>query len=201
MKHPTQNPIAAIDTCPVLDAHGAWFEMMSRSGWPNGTPDRPSYGLGVHPRWRSFDLFLLGMGTPPSGHVLERVDPTVCFQSGNCRWVTPEERERHLAEQKPTEVAYEGVPLNVRQADALLGLTETSVVEFGRLWNESLSGAFARLVEGARLTGDRNGFDGNLLLAYRQNAILCGWLMPAIGPPPRTWARPSLVFDSRRTEA
>jgi len=46
-------------------------------------------GITVCDRWESFANFLEDMGEANDSLQIDRIDPTVGYEPGNCRWVTP----------------------------------------------------------------------------------------------------------------
>lgn len=71
-----------------------WDSMIARCY----RPSHPAFkwyggsGVTVCDRWRkSYDAFLEDMGEAPPGLWLDRIDNSIGYQPGNCRWVTPKE--------------------------------------------------------------------------------------------------------------
>jgi len=53
-------------------------------------------GIGMAERWLNFENFLADMGPRPSDKSsIDRIDPTKGYESGNCRWATPQEQARN----------------------------------------------------------------------------------------------------------
>ena len=53
--------------------------------------EHSSLGITVDPRWDAFTQFLSDMGEKPAGKMLERIDPALPYEPGNCAWVQPPE--------------------------------------------------------------------------------------------------------------
>jgi hypothetical protein len=75
--------------------YSVWKGMWSRctstgaTAWKN----YGSRGIGVCPRWESFDAFLADMGSRPSSdHSIDRIDNDGNYEPGNCRWSTASEQ-------------------------------------------------------------------------------------------------------------
>lgn len=70
--------------------YGRWRRMIQRCSDPNAD-DYIHYGargIKVCERWQSFANFLADMGEPPTGHSLDRINPSGDYSPDNCRWVT-----------------------------------------------------------------------------------------------------------------
>jgi hypothetical protein len=81
-----RNPKWAYPT--ATPTYYAWRNMMSRCY----NPKNASYlwygarGVGVCPRWHSFDAFIEDMGERPDSLTLDRVDNTKGYGPDNCAW-------------------------------------------------------------------------------------------------------------------
>lgn len=61
-------------------------------------------GIQVCDRWRmSFENFLGDMGERPSGHTIDRLDGSLGYVPGNCRWANPANQQRNLKSNKAYE--------------------------------------------------------------------------------------------------
>lgn len=49
-------------------------------------------GVTVAPEWDSFERFLADVGERPPGTTLDRIDGTLGYAPGNCRWATATEQ-------------------------------------------------------------------------------------------------------------
>lgn len=58
-------------------------------------------------RWRKFDAFLADMGERPRGTTIDRIDASLGYQPGNCRWATFDVQSRNKRNLKltPDQVA------------------------------------------------------------------------------------------------
>jgi hypothetical protein len=71
--------------------YNSWRAMRARCNYPTH-PYYPNYGgrgIRVCERWRFFAHFLADMGERPAGTTLDRIDPELDYEPGNCRWATP----------------------------------------------------------------------------------------------------------------
>lgn len=56
----------------------------------------PEYaGVSIDPRWNEFAPFLADMGERPAGTTIDRIDGTLGYFKGNCRWATPTQQTRN----------------------------------------------------------------------------------------------------------
>lgn len=77
--------------------YSSWTSAKDRATNPN-SKDFYRYGavgIGMHPRWLSFENFLEDMGEKPPGTSIDRIDGTKGYEPGNCRWATPMEQARN----------------------------------------------------------------------------------------------------------
>lgn len=77
--------------------HRSWSSMVQRCTNPN----RHNYayyggrGIGIDPRWMSFDNFLADMGPRPDGMTLERMDNDKDYGPANCAWATMKQQSNN----------------------------------------------------------------------------------------------------------
>lgn len=46
-------------------------------------------------RWHTFENFLSDMGERPKGSTIDRIDSSMGYEPGNCRWATLEQQSRN----------------------------------------------------------------------------------------------------------
>jgi hypothetical protein len=105
----------------------SWQAMIRRCTNPNsdGFEVYGGNGITVCDEWlNSFETFLLDMGERPSGTTLDRIDGSLGYHKGNCRWQTPKEQARNRANNK--RFSYRGVMLTVAE------IMEASKTEVGK---------------------------------------------------------------------
>jgi len=75
----------------------SWDGMKQRCLNPKATGYARYGGAGVTvcDRWLSFENFLADMGARPEGTTLDRINPTLGYEPGNCRWATRSEQNRN----------------------------------------------------------------------------------------------------------
>jgi len=74
----------------------AWSSMLKRV--QPGSKDAKNYaerGICVCDRWRQFENFLADMGERPAGASIERINNSLGYEPGNCRWATQLEQARN----------------------------------------------------------------------------------------------------------
>lgn len=75
--------------------HRAWLDMKRRCNNPKRSDYRwyGGRGITVCAEWEhSFENFLSALGPCPAGLTLDRIESSIGYQPGNCRWATPQQQ-------------------------------------------------------------------------------------------------------------
>jgi hypothetical protein len=83
----------------------AWQNMIARCEKPQNRAYARYGGVGVRvcAEWHTFDVFVRDMGECPEGLTLDRVDGSMGYEPGNCRWATTKEQNRNMKSNRPVE--------------------------------------------------------------------------------------------------
>ena len=88
--------------------YSSWHNMKQRCNNKRNLSFRwyGAIGVKVCPRWEeSFESFLADMGERPSpAHSIDRIDPTLGYAPGNCRWATSKQQSRNTRKAVPLEI-------------------------------------------------------------------------------------------------
>jgi len=81
----------SIHDCRRIPGYNSWYRMIQRCH----NPEDKNYetygarGLTVHPRWRDPRNFFEDMGARPApGYSIDRLDNSLGYEPGNCRWAS-----------------------------------------------------------------------------------------------------------------
>ena len=92
----------------------SWNSMMARCNRPS-SPSFKNYGakgIAVCDRWHNFISFLEDMGERPNGTSLDRIDGSLGYEPGNCRWATRTEQNRNRSGCRKIEFRGESLTLS-----------------------------------------------------------------------------------------
>lgn len=100
----------------------SWRDMFSRCS--EHSRKRHLYydkGITICERWQKFENFLADMGERPVGLTLDRYPNKLGnYESGNCRWATPQQQSRNLTSNLSIE--FEGKKLSGSELAELVGV-------------------------------------------------------------------------------
>jgi hypothetical protein len=138
-----------------------WRTMLTRCSNPNDKSFADYGAKGITVWWKTFQNFLDDMGLPPKNHTLERIDNSLGYSPGNCRWATRHEQSRNRSDN--VYVEYDGHKWIL--ADAMKFLTVTPGALYMRMkrQSETLQEAFDHFVGVTRS-------QANLLLHVEENS-------------------------------
>ena len=79
---------------PDLSTYRSWRSMKCRCLYPSSANYRFYGGIGITfcDRWSNYANFLADMGLRPTETTLDRIDGTLGYEPGNCRWATRSEQ-------------------------------------------------------------------------------------------------------------
>lgn len=103
----------------------AWVSMWQRTRNANHPAAHRYVGRGitVADEWRSFEAFFAELGPRPSSkHSLDRIDNSLGYQPGNCRWTTQVEQLRNSDGRPPGENPCRGVGRFRKKYRAYIGV-------------------------------------------------------------------------------
>lgn len=109
-------------------AYATWSHMMQRCH-NEKSGDYPEYGargITVAPEWHDPAAFIAYMGERPVGASIDRIDNSLGYAPGNCRWATPTEQANNTRRNRFYE--HDGKRLTVCQWERELGINH------GTLW-------------------------------------------------------------------
>lgn len=77
--------------------YSRWKSMRQRCTDPSHKSYSKYGGAGVTvcERWQDYSAFLADMGECPPGMTLDRIENSIGYQPGNCRWVTRSDQNRN----------------------------------------------------------------------------------------------------------
>ena len=105
--------------------HNIWLGMLDRCD-NDRSGNYGARGIAVCESWRSFEMFYLDMGAPPSNdHSLDRVDVNGDYEPTNCRWATRTEQARNT--RRNTFLTYDGRTQTLAAWAEELGLKQPTV--------------------------------------------------------------------------
>ncbi len=120
--------------------HVCWMQMLARCHNPrsNEWQHYGGRGIAVCQRWRdSFESFLADMGGRPSrAHSIDRIDNTLGYEPGNCRWATRTEQNRNKRTNRFLSIG--GVRKTIAEWSEVSGLSRDTIksrLSYG--WKES----------------------------------------------------------------
>jgi hypothetical protein len=98
----------------------SWLEMKKRcqNKAHKSYADYGGRGITVCDRWQTFDNFLADMGPRPLGTSIDRIDGTLGYFPGNCRWATNSEQAHNRNHPRWNKVTIEGIQYKSMSAAA-----------------------------------------------------------------------------------
>lgn len=125
-------------------AYKVWNGIMNRCTNPN-TNDWENYGgrgIGIDPRWRTFEGFYADMGDPPAGMSIDRRDTNGDYTYDNCRWADVFTQNRNRRAHKRSKSGVSGVVFGERRGEWLVSITANYKTYHGG-WIDNLLDAVA----------------------------------------------------------
>lgn len=106
-------------------AYVSWQAMIQRCGDPSREAFSGYGGVGVTvcDRWRSFPAFLEDMGERPAGTTIDRIDGSLGYQPGNCRWATAVEQANNKRTNR--QITMNGETRSLAQWAVTTGIAES----------------------------------------------------------------------------
>lgn len=99
-------------------AYRSWQALQQRAGTKKNYEH-----VGVCPQWTGeggFEQFLKDMGDRPDGHTIERLDNSIGYEPGNCKWATPLEQAQNTSQ--TTQVTIDGITHSINEWCRIKGI-------------------------------------------------------------------------------
>lgn len=100
-----------------------WRSMLQRCScraWGDAKRKYYDRGIRVCRRWKKFENFLKDMGDRPPGTSIDRLENSIGYRPGNCRWATPVEQARN--KRSNHRIEYDGKSLTLGEWAERLGI-------------------------------------------------------------------------------
>lgn len=106
----------------------SWEQMMARCHTPGSTSYRwyGAVGIAVCDAWWVFARFLRDMGERPAGTSLDRIDGTLGYFPGNCRWSTGREQNLNRRDRTLKLFDIDGHRLTLREVAHQLAMPRST---------------------------------------------------------------------------
>lgn len=94
----------------ISPSYRSWVSMIQRCTNPKAAMWQYYGGRGIEvcARWKDFANFLADMGERPSGKTLDRINGSLGYEPGNCRWATPKEQAKNRRPGGPKRIDMTG---------------------------------------------------------------------------------------------
>jgi hypothetical protein len=104
--------------------YAAWNTMRQRCSNPNNGKFKNygARGITVCDRWNTFENFLEDMGERPHGLTLDRINNSLGYFKGNCRWASQQDQQNNRRNNKLVE--FDGKTMTVAQWERHLGVAK-----------------------------------------------------------------------------
>ena len=113
-------------------AYRSWQNMKQRCDYPKSASyDRyGAIGIRYCEAWADFEAFYADMGDRPEGFSLDRIDPRLGYEPGNCRWIPNNEQAKN--QRKTVRVVLDGEMMIQADAARRLEVNPCQILQWRR---------------------------------------------------------------------